>query len=150
MGAALSKVKFPDVLHRRSSATTQPPDAETQQDDMYVQSLIDSLSPEIKPQIHVESVDTTTPLQYAVKRANREIAMNGTKYHLMIAGRGGKYARAQKVRTALRRDLVALAKSGQSEMVGKSALGDVGEGLLFGDVPGGILVVQSAKTEEDE
>jgi hypothetical protein len=149
MSAALAKVKFPDVLHRRSSAPTQPPDAETQQDDMYVQSLIDSLSPEIKPQIHVESVDTTTPLQYAVKRANREIAMNGTKYHLMIAGRGGKYARAQKVRTALRRDLIALAKSGQSEMVGKSALGDVGEGLLFGDVPGGILVVQSAKTEDE-
>jgi hypothetical protein len=35
-------------------------------------------------------------------------------------------------------------------MVGKSALGDVGEALLFGDVSGGILIVQSAKTEDDE
>jgi hypothetical protein len=149
MTSALAKVKFPEVLHHRSQLTAQP-DAETQADDMYVQSLLDSLTPEIRPQIHVETVDTTTPLQYVVKRANREIALNGTKYHLMIAGRGGKYARVQKMQRSLRRDLVALAKGGQSEMVGKSALGDVAEALLFGDVSGGILVVQSAKTEDHE
>ena len=151
VASALAKVHFPEALH------TTPPtpesvqdDPELHEDDAYVTTLLDAISPEIKPQLRVETVDTSTPLQYVVKRANREMQMNGTKYHLIIAGRGAKYLRPRKLARSLHQDLMALAKGRHSETVGKSALGDVGEALLlFGQITGGILVVQCAEANSE-
>ena len=151
VSSSLAKIHFPERLHTATS-TPKPvqDDPELNEDDAYVTTLLDAIPPEIKPQLHVETVDTSSPLQYVIKRVNREIPMNVNKYNLIIAGRGAKNLRPPKLTTSLRADLVALAKGTHSEMVGKSALGDVGEALLFcGQVTGGILVVQSAKADSE-
>jgi len=151
VSSSLAKVHFPEGLHTTtSSPEAVQDDPELNEDDAYVTSLLDAISSEIKPKIHVETVDTSSPLQYVVKRVNREIPMNGTKYHLIIAGRGAKYLRRRKLARSLRADLVALAKGTHGEMVGKSPLGDIGEALLFfGQATGGILIVQSAKADAE-
>lgn len=148
MSSALTKFRFPDVLQ------TFPPspelvqdDEELHADDAYVTSVVESVAPEIRPQIRLETIDTSTPLQYLVERLNREIQMNGNKHHLVIVGRATKYARTGNLARALRCDLLAM--SGQSETLGKTALGDVGEALLFGQITGGFLVVQSAKDGDE-
>jgi len=150
VSSVLAKVRFPDVVHGSSSTpvTADPPDAETVEDDAYVTTLLDSVPAEFKSQLIVKTVTTYTPLQYAVKRAKKEINSSASNYHLIIVGRGTKYLRTVKLNGILRKDLKDSVRGGQSEMVGKSCLGDAGEAMLLGHVTGGLLVVQSSKDEE--
>ena len=151
MSSAMAKmVRFPEILHAPGS-TPAPTDndVETIEDDAYVITLLDSIPSEIKSQLNVENVTTSTPLQYAIKRAKKEIDSSTTNYHLIIVGRGIKFPRTANLTAGIRKDLKDLLKGGQSEMVGKSCLGDAGEGMMLGRVTGGLLVVQSAKDDEN-
>ena len=151
VSSAMAKVRIHDVLHGPTSTpvTADPPDAEEIEDNGHVTALLDSVPSEITSQLNVETVTTATPLQYAVKRAKKEIDSSTSNYHLIIVGRGTKYPRTAKLNGILRKDLKDSARGGQSEIIGKSCLGDVGEAMLLGHVTGGLLVVQSSKVEDE-
>ena len=151
MSSAMAKmVRFPEILHAPGSTPAPTDDdVETIEDNAYVTTLLDSIPSEIKSQLNVENVTTSTPLQYAIKRAKKEIDSSTTNYHLIIVGRGIKFPRTANLTAGIRKDLKDLLKGGQSEMVGKSCLGDTGEGMMLGRVTGGLLVVQSAKDDEN-
>ena len=150
VSSVIAKVRFPDVLHGPPSSpvTADPPDVE-EIEDVRITTLLDSVPAEIRSQLNVETVTTATPLQYAVKRAKREIDSSASNYHLIIVGRGIKFPRTTTLSDILRKDLKDSVRGAQIEMVGKSCLGDAGEAMLLGHVTGGLLVVQSSKIEDE-
>lgn len=150
VSSVMAKVRFPDVLHEPPSSpvTADPPEVE-EIEDIRITTLLDSVPAEIRPQLNVETVTTATPLQYAVKRAKREIDSSASNYHLIIVGRGIKFPRTTTLSDILRKDLKDSVRGAQIEMVGKSCLGDAGEAMLLGHVTGGLLVVQSSKMEDE-
>ena len=151
MSSAMARVvRFPEVLRAPSSMPeTSVIDAETAEDDDHVASLLDSIPFEIKSQLKIENVTTSTPLQYVVKRAKKEIDSTVTNYHLIIVGRGTKFPRTTNLTAILRNELKDLVKGGQAEMLGKDCLGDVGDAMMLGRVTGGLLVVQSSKIDDE-
>ena len=112
-------------------------------DDTQVTSILESIPSDIKSQLEIEDVVTSTPLQYAVKRAKREFESKVANYHLVIVGRGTKFHRPANISDALHKDLKSSVTIGHSDMVGKSCLGNVSKAMLLGHVKGGLLVVQS-------
>ena len=147
---AKARVRF---SHGAEAPTSTPVtienDLHAEEDDAQVTNILESIPSDIKSQLQIENVVTSTPLQYAVKRAKREFESNAVNYHLVIVGRGTKFLRSTKVVAALHKDLKSLVKSGHGDVVGKSCLGDVGEAMLLGHVKGGLLVVQSANDTEE-
>jgi hypothetical protein len=142
-------VRFPHV--KETISTPVPSDNEIPtEDDAYFANLMDSVPSEIKDRLTVETVTTATPLQYAIKRAKKETTSQSTKYHLVVVGRGMAFPRPGDLHIGFRRDLRELVQEGQNvDVMGKSCLGEAGEGMLLGNVLGGLLVVQSGKDEED-
>ena len=132
-----------------STPVTIENDPHAAEDDAQVNNIIESIPSDIKSQLQIEHVVTSTPLQYAVKRAKREFETTASKYHLVIVGRGTRFSRSANVAAALHKDLKSSVKLGHGEMVGKSCLGDVGEGMLLGHVRSGLLVVQSARDTDE-
>ena len=142
--AARSKVRFPEnLLGPASAPVTSNEDSETMEDDTAVTALLDTVPTQLNARLKVETVSTSTPLQYAVKRAKREIDTTDSSYHLVIVGRGTKYPRTETLTAILRMDLKDMVRGGQSEMVGKNCLGDAAEAMLLGHVNGELLVVQT-------
>jgi hypothetical protein len=140
-------VRFP---HRETASTSvQSTNDHDLEEETYFTNIIDSVPADIKDRLDIENVITPTPLQYAVKRANKEINSHNTNYHLVVVGRGTRFTRSGDLSAVFRRDLRHLVKDGHSvEMVGKSCLGDAGEAMLLGNVLGGLLVIQSGNDEE--
>lgn len=132
-----------------SSPVTIDNDPHAAEDDAQVNSIIESIPSDIKSQLQIEHVVTSTPLQYAVKRAKREFETTSTNYHLIVVGRGTRFPRSENVTAALHKDLKSSVKFGYGDMVGKSCLGDVGEAMLLGHVRSGLLVVQSARDRDE-
>jgi hypothetical protein len=150
VSSVMAKVRFPDVLHGPPSSPVTADSPEVEEiEDLRVTTLLDSVPAEIRSQLNVETVTTATPLQYAVKRAKREIDSSASNYHLIIVGRGIKFPRTTTLSDILRKDLKDSVRGAQIEMVGKSCLGDAGEAMLLGHVTGGLLVVQSSKMEDE-
>lgn len=148
VSSAIAKVHFP-----RTPEPAQLPDfddPETVADENHFTHLLDSISTDIKTRLTIDNITTSTPLQYVVKRAKKEIDTKSTKHNLIIVGRGTKSPPARNLTKILRRDLRDSVKGGQnSEIVGKSCLGDAGEAMLLGHVTGGLLVVQSSMDDTE-
>ena len=140
-------VKFPASLDNHPREQNNVIDQN--EDDHHVTHLLNSIPGEIKARLTVERIVTSTPLQYAVKRAKRNIDSNSLKHHLIIVGRGAKFPRHDEIASSLRQDLGKVVPGQSSEMIGKSCLGDVGEAMFLGYVTGGLLVVQSGKDEDE-
>jgi hypothetical protein len=143
------RVRFPHV--KETVSTPAPFDNEIPaEDDAHFANLMDCVPSEIKDRLSIENVTTATPLQYAIKRAKKETTSQSTKYHLVVVGRGMAFTRPGDIHVGFRRDLRELVKEGQNvDVVGKSCLGEAGEGMLLANVLGGLLVVQSGKDEDD-
>jgi len=116
------------------------------EDEHHVTHQLNAVPDEIKSRLTVERFITPTPLQYAVKRAKRNIDSNCQKNHLIIVGRGVKSPRDEATTALLRHDL---RRAHSSEMIGRSCLGEVGEAMFLGYVTGGLLVVQSGKDDDE-
>jgi hypothetical protein len=128
-----------------SAVETNPDSVE---DEQQFNAILNLVPADIKSRLTVETITTNTPLQYAVQRAQKLIEINSTNYHLVIVGRGTKFLRSVNINSILRNDLRDMIKGGQSDMVGKSCLGDAGEAMLLGRISGGLLVVQSSGVED--
>jgi hypothetical protein len=151
VSSAISKVRFlPGLRGHHSTPVVVEHDAESDEDDSLLNPLLESIPADLKSRIKIETVVTSTPLQYAVKRAKKEVDSNNANYHLTILGRAVKYARANNLSAVLRHDLRESLKSGQnSETLGKSGLGDAAEAMILGHVTGGLLVLQGGKYADE-
>lgn len=119
------------------------------EEDIETTNLLNSLPEELRPRVMVENVSSCTPLQYAVKRAKLNIDSNHTTHHLIVVGRGVRSARTAEMTALMRKDLRDLLRGGpNSEMAGKSCLGEVGEGIVLSHVTGGLLIVQGGVEDE--
>jgi hypothetical protein len=124
-------------------------DPEYNKEEALVDALLEAVPVEKKARLTVENVTTSTPLQYAVKRAKKNIETKATNYHLIVVGRGIKFPRRENQVAILRKDLRDSLKGRQiTDMMGKSCLGDAGEAMLLGRVSGGLLVVQCGNRED--
>ena len=147
---AKAKVRFTHVAEAPvSTSVTVESNGHSAEDDAQVTSLLKSIPSDAKHQLQIENFLSSTPLQYAVKRAKREFELTAMNYHLVIVGRGTKFPRSAKLNAALHRELKSSVKVGHEDMVGKSCLGDVGEAMLLGHVRGGLLVMQSANDADE-
>lgn len=151
MSAAMAKlVRFPSTLAASTSAHLHVDNVpKSEDDDVQVTGILDTIPADIKSQMRIEEFVTSTPLQYAVKRAKREIELNTTNYHLVVVGRGVRLPRPANLTAVLRKDLRDTAKGGSNEMVGKSCLGEVGEAMLLEHLNCGLLIVQSEKEKNE-
>jgi hypothetical protein len=143
MSSAMAKVHFSHTSEPTPSPETDDP--EITMDGIHFTNLVNSIPADVKSRLTIEHVSTSTPIQYAVKRARKDIDTKSTNYNLIIVGRGTKSPPAKNLSTILRRDLKSTVRGAQNvEMVGRSCLGDAGEAMLLGHVTGGLLVVQSS------
>jgi hypothetical protein len=143
--SAISKVRFLPGLTSRSDPIVVEQDSDSD-DDGQVNPILDAIPADLQSRIHVETVRTTTPVQYAIKRAKEEIERNHSSYHLTVIGRSLHHPRTNDLATILHQDLLNSLRSYQTlETLGRSYLGDVAEGMILGNVTGGLLVLQSGK-----
>jgi hypothetical protein len=148
VSSAMSKVvHFPRSLDAPGASAPVFPDPEHNEDESQVDAILGALPVDRKSRLTVESVTTSTPLQYAVKRAKKNIDSNSSNYHLIVVGRGIKFPRRANQEAILHKDLRDSVQN--NDIMGKSCLGDAGEAMLLGRVSGGLLVVQSSGGQDD-
>lgn len=148
VSSAMAKVHFP---HSSESAPLpESDDPETLADDAQYSSLLGSIPSDVKSRLTIDNVTTSTPIQYAIKRAKKDIDLKSTNYNLIIVGRGIKSGPGNRLSRLLRKDLKDSVRGAQNiEMAGKSGLGDAGEAMLLGHVTGGLLIVQSSTDDRE-
>jgi hypothetical protein len=151
VSTAMSKVvHFPRSLDTAGGVARVVNDPEHTEEESQVDAILGAVPVDRKSRLTIESVTTSTPLQYAVKRAKKNIDANSSNYHLIVVGRGIKSPRRANQAAILYKDLRDSVKRGQNnDMMEKSCLGDAGEAMLLGRVSGGLLVVQSSSGEDD-
>ena len=143
MSSAMAKVHFSHTSEPVPAPESEDP--EVVADEAHFTNLVNSIPSDVKSRLTIEHVTTSTPIEYAVKRAKKGIDSKSTNYNLIVVGRGTKSSPARNLSKVLRRDLKDSLKGAQNvEMLGKSCLGYAGEAMLLGHVTGGLLVVQSS------
>jgi hypothetical protein len=149
ISSAMSKVvHFPRSIDAAANSVPAN-DPEYNKEEAIVDALLEAVPAEKKARLTIENVTTSTPLQYAVKRAKKNVETNATNYHLIVVGRGIKFPRRENQVAILRKDLRDSLKGRQNtDMMGKSCLGDAGEAMLLGRVSGGLLIVQCGNRED--
>jgi hypothetical protein len=147
VSSAMAKVHF---RHSSESAPPETDDPELLADDAMYTGLINSVPSNVKTRLTLDNVTTSTPIQYIIKRAKKDIDLKSTNYNLIIVGRGIRSATDNRLSRLLRNDLKNSVRGAQNiEMAGKSGLGYAGEAMLLGQVTGGLLVVQSATVDSE-